>query len=91
MLSVQEAYDLGLVTTIAADSGVLSQAYEMAAQFAAGSKAALGEAKRLLHSGWNQSLETQMENESQAIAKIGQTTAFIEGLNAFLEKRKPNF
>ncbi|NGQ95777.1 enoyl-CoA hydratase [Brevibacillus sp. SYP-B805] len=91
VLSAQEALDLGLVTKIVPDGEVLAQANEMAAQFAEGARTALGEAKRLLHSGWNESLETQMEKESQTIAKMAQTPEAIEGITAFLEKRKPDF
>jgi 2-(1,2-epoxy-1,2-dihydrophenyl)acetyl-CoA isomerase len=91
LLSVQEAYELGIVTKIVPDREVLPVANEMAAQFAEGATSALGEAKRLLHSGWNQTLETQMENESQIIAKMAQSKEGIEGITAFLEKRKPNF
>jgi 2-(1,2-epoxy-1,2-dihydrophenyl)acetyl-CoA isomerase len=52
---------------------------------------AMGAAKRLLYSGWNHTLETQMENESQTIVKMAQTREGIEGITAFLQKRKPRF
>ncbi|GEN33923.1 enoyl-CoA hydratase [Aneurinibacillus danicus] len=91
VLSAQEAYELGIVTQVVPDTEVLTQANVTAAQLANGAKTALGAAKRLLHSGWNQTLETQMENEAQTLAKMAQTTEGIEGITAFLEKRTPNF
>jgi 2-(1,2-epoxy-1,2-dihydrophenyl)acetyl-CoA isomerase len=91
VLSAQEAYELGIVTQVVPDTEVLTQANVMATQLANGAKTALGAAKRLLHSGWNQTLETQMENEAQTLAKMAQTREGIEGITAFLEKRKPNF
>jgi len=45
----------------------------------------------LLHSGWTESLETQMENESQAIANSARTADAREGITAFLEKRTPKY
>ena len=52
---------------------------------------AFGRGKRLLHLSTTESLETQMENESQAIAQSGHTEDFAEGVRAFSEKRAPTF
>jgi 2-(1,2-epoxy-1,2-dihydrophenyl)acetyl-CoA isomerase len=45
----------------------------------------------LLHTGWNETLETQMEHESQAIASMAKTADTHEGISAFIEKRLPKF
>jgi 2-(1,2-epoxy-1,2-dihydrophenyl)acetyl-CoA isomerase len=45
----------------------------------------------LLHGGWTETLETQMENESQAIANSARTADAREGITAFLEKRTPKY
>jgi 2-(1,2-epoxy-1,2-dihydrophenyl)acetyl-CoA isomerase len=91
VLTAREAFDLGLATKVVPDGDAVAQAHELAAQLAAGAKAAMGEAKRLLYSGLQASLETQMENESQSIARMAQSPEGIEGITAFLEKRKPRF
>ncbi|MGW9100414.1 enoyl-CoA hydratase/isomerase family protein [Priestia megaterium] len=91
VLSAQEAYELGIVTQVVPDDQLLSQANALAAQLSNGAKTAIGAAKRLLHSGWNQTLETQMENEAQTITKMVQSGEGMEGISAFLEKRAPNF
>jgi 2-(1,2-epoxy-1,2-dihydrophenyl)acetyl-CoA isomerase len=70
---------------------VLSQAIALAAQLAAGAPKALGAARRLLHSGWSETLETQMENESQTIANMARTSDAHEAIKAFIEKRAPKF
>ncbi len=57
----------------------------------AGAPKALGAAKRLLYSGWTETLETQMEDESQTIAAMAHTSDTHEGIAAFLEKRSPKF
>ena len=64
---------------------------DMAAQLAAGPTAAFGRTKRLLLEGSSNSFETQMEKESRAIAKSVASEDGKEGLNAFLNKRKPVF
>ena len=68
-----------------------ARAEELARSLAQGPTGAFGSAKRLLHGGWNQTLETQMELESRAIAEAGGTADGQEGIRAFVEKRKAKF
>ena len=91
MFSAQEALQWGLITRVVPDNELLVQARAIAAQLAAGPTRAYGVSKRLLHSGWMETLETQMENESQAIANSARTLDAREGITAFLEKRPPKF
>lgn len=91
MLSAQEALQWGLITRVVPDEDLLTQAKAIAAQLASGPTKAYGTSKRLLHRGWLETLETQMENESQAIANSASTADAREGIQAFLEKRPPRF
>lgn len=91
MFSAQEALQWGLVTRVVPDNELLVQARAIAVQLAAGPTRAYGISKRLLHSGWMETLETQMENESQAIANSARTLDAREGITAFLEKRPPKY
>lgn len=90
-LSAAEALEWGLVNQVVADAEVLSTARTLAAELAQGATLALGAAKRLLDSGLNTSLETAMEDESQAIAAMARTEDGRGGIAAFLEKRQPHF
>lgn len=91
MFSAQEALQWGLVTRVVPDNELLAQARAIAVQLAAGPTRAYGVSKRLVHSGWAETLETQMENESQAIANSARTADAREGITAFLEKRPPKY
>jgi 2-(1,2-epoxy-1,2-dihydrophenyl)acetyl-CoA isomerase len=91
MFSAQEALQWGLVTHVVPDNELIAQARAIAVQLAAGPTRAYGISKRLLHSGWTETLETQMENESQAIANSARTADASEGIKAFLEKRPPKY
>jgi len=91
MFSAQEALQWGLVTRVVPDNELLKQAKALAIQLASGPTRAYGLSKRLLHSGWTETLETQMENESQAIANSARTRDAREGITAFLEKRPPKY
>ena len=91
VLSAQEALDWGLITRVVPEGELLSQAIACATQFAEGAPKALGAAKRLMHGGWSETLETQMENESQTIAAMTRSSDTHEGIEAFIEKRAPKF
>ncbi|HLY29546.1 MAG TPA: enoyl-CoA hydratase-related protein [Ktedonobacterales bacterium] len=90
-LSAQEAYDWGLVNIVTSDAELLSRAEALAAQLATGATYAQGVAKRLMRLSWNETLETQMATESQAIADAARLADAHEGIAAFLEKRPPRF
>ena len=87
VLSAREACEWGIVTEVVPPEKLESRAEELAL----GPTGAFGSAKRLLHGGWNQALETQMELESRAIAETGGTADGQEGIRAFAEKRKAKF
>jgi 2-(1,2-epoxy-1,2-dihydrophenyl)acetyl-CoA isomerase len=89
--SAQEALEWGMVTRVVSDKDLLAEARAVAAQLAAGPTRAYGASKRLLYSGWTETLETQMEHESQSIANSARTQDAHEGITAFLEKRSPKF
>jgi 2-(1,2-epoxy-1,2-dihydrophenyl)acetyl-CoA isomerase len=91
VLSAREACEWGIVTEVVPPEGLAARAEELARSLAQGPTGAFGSAKRLLHSGWNQSLETQMELESRAIAEAGGSADGKEGIAAFVEKRKARF
>jgi 2-(1,2-epoxy-1,2-dihydrophenyl)acetyl-CoA isomerase len=91
LFSAQEALEWGMVTRLVPDKDLLVEARAIAGQLAAGPTRAYGISKRLLHNGWVGTLETQMEHESQSIAKSARTEDAHEGITAFLEKRSPKF
>ena len=91
VLSAQEALDWGIVTRVVPDADLLTEARALAEKLAAGPTKALGASKRLLHNSWSETLETQMELESQSISNMAHTADGNEGIAAFLEKRTPKF
>jgi 2-(1,2-epoxy-1,2-dihydrophenyl)acetyl-CoA isomerase len=91
VLSAREACEWGIVTEVVPAERLAARAEELARSLAQGPTGTFGLAKRLLHSGWDQSLETQMELESRAIAEAGGTADGKEGITAFVEKRKAKF
>ncbi|WP_420405985.1 enoyl-CoA hydratase/isomerase family protein [Nisaea sp.] len=90
-LTADEAQDWGIVTRVVEDEDLASEATKLATRFASGPTRAYGGVKRLLASSFQQSVEAQMEDETRTIAELAQTEDGREGLDAFLNKRKPNF
>ncbi len=51
----------------------------------------IGLTKRLLNESFNNNLTQQLAREGELQNEAGQTYDYQEGVNAFLEKRKPIF
>ena len=90
-LSAQEAMEWGIVTRVVPDEDLYEEATALASRLAAGATKALGAAKRLLHTGLTETLETQLEHETQTIADMARTDDAREGIASFLEKRQAEF
>lgn len=91
VLSAAEALDWGLINAVHPDDEVLANARALAAKLARGPLNAFGGAKRLLIEGANSSLGEAMERESFAIANQALHPEAVEGIDAFLNKRRPDF
>jgi len=91
VLSAREALEWGLVTRVASDGELIDATRKLAEELAQGPTLALGRGKLLFHASTTESLETQMELESQSIAQSGHTEDFAEGVRAFAAKRPPSF
>lgn len=90
LLSATEALEWGLVNQVVPDADVLAESIRLAEQLAAGPLHAFGKTKRLVAQSVS-GLESQMVLESEGIAQQAATAEGQEGINAFLEKRKPRF
>jgi 2-(1,2-epoxy-1,2-dihydrophenyl)acetyl-CoA isomerase len=91
VLSARQALEWGLINQVVPDDQVLPAALEIARHLAKGPTLAFGAAKRLILSGATESLESQMEKESRAIAAMAGTVDGREGVAAFIGKRIPKF
>jgi 2-(1,2-epoxy-1,2-dihydrophenyl)acetyl-CoA isomerase len=91
VLTAKEAMEWGIVTRVVPDAELGPAVGQLARELAQGPTLAFGRGKRLFHASTTESLETQMELESQSIARSGHTEDFAEGVRAFAEKRAPAF
>lgn len=90
--SAQDALAAGLVNEVLPDFDALRAASrELAARLAAGPTRAYGEIRRLFQSSFTRSLEAQLEDEAQAIARCTHTDDAWQALEAVLTKRPVRF
>ncbi len=90
-LSGTEAVQWGLAYKCFDEAEFNAQGLALAQKLAAMPTIALAETKRLLNESWSQPLDMQLEAERQAQNFCSQTLDHQEGVNAFLEKRNPEF
>jgi 2-(1,2-epoxy-1,2-dihydrophenyl)acetyl-CoA isomerase len=89
-LTAQDALEWGIVSRVVPDDRVADEATALAQALAAGALGANGAAKRLMRESLGNSLETQMELETLALAENGARYG-AEGIAAFLAKRPAQF
>ena len=69
----------------------MQEAFNIATRLSQGPTAALAKTKMLLNQSPDNSLVPQLEAESNNLILSGKTKDLKEGLDAFIEKRKPEF
>ena len=91
VLSADEALEWGLINKIVDEENLAAITRELAEKFANGPTLAYGKVKALLNDSFANGLETQMELETRAISDMARSSDGREGIQAFLNKRKPEF
>ena len=89
-LSAQEAFEWGLVSEVV-EGDLAARAAELAAEWAARPTRGVALTKRLFEHAWDASLEEQLALEADLQQEATGTADFAEGVQAFLEKRPPEF
>lgn len=88
MISADRARETGLVNEVFSQEELLPKAKELASVIAANSPMGISEAIRAVNLS---DTDAGYEAEIMSFAKLFEMTDKQEGVNAFLEKRKPNF
>jgi 2-(1,2-epoxy-1,2-dihydrophenyl)acetyl-CoA isomerase len=91
VLDATEAERIGLLSRIVADDEVYDTALAAAQELANGPAAAYAATRRLLNASESSTLSDQLDAEAQSISQLSGTPTGIEGVDAFVSKRKPNW
>ena len=90
-IDAEEALSIGLVEYVVPDEELPQRALELAAQIAANSLPAVAATKRCVNQGLLDGFEAGLALERELRVQTGPGPDAIEGRNAFLEKRPPDF
>jgi enoyl-CoA hydratase/carnithine racemase len=90
-INAEEAYRIGLVNKVVPTGEALTAARDMAHTIAARAGVALRSIQQAVNRGLDTSLEAGLQIEAELFANIFQTDDAREGVDAFLNKRQPQF
>lgn len=90
-ITAEEAISIGLIEGITAHEDILATALEMAKSIASNGPIALRQAKTAINLGMQVSLTNALEIEHLCYKETIPTNDRMEGLEAFKEKRTPNY
>lgn len=87
----QKAVDIGLAHRAVEPDKLMDRSRELAGRLADMPTETLGRTKRLLNRSFDNSLEQQLETERREIAAAADSPDGREGVDAFLNKREPDY
>ena len=90
-ISSQLAVAWGLVTEVVPDGHSVKRSVEMIQEICERSVSSFAASKRLLTESFNTSFERQLEKERELLADCADHPNGKEGIEAFLQKRKPSY
>lgn len=90
-MAASEAQQRGLCTTVTPDAECVEAALELAGRLADLPTGALVATRRLIAESAQRSLRDGLDAEKAEQGRLGRTPEHREGVEAFLEKRKPDF
>ncbi|HEV2987154.1 MAG TPA: enoyl-CoA hydratase-related protein [Candidatus Angelobacter sp.] len=90
-IPAQEAATLGLVNKVVPLVELETTTAALAARLAAGPTKAYARTRKLLNSAFDRSFEEQLEQEAINFSECAATDDFADGVNAFVDRRKPVF
>lgn len=90
-IPAEKAREWGLVTRVVDDGTSLESARELLSEITRKSIHAFGVVKNLVNDSFHHSFERVLEKERDGLGRCGKHREGVEGIQAFLEKRKPDF
>lgn len=91
VFTADTALKYGLVNWVVQPNLLDEETKKILLRLAKGPTASYARAKKLVNESWQHTLENHLANEAEAFAACTTTVDFKQGVNAFLEKRKPEF
>lgn len=90
-IHAEEAERIGLIYRCVADDALMAEAEALARKLAEGPTVALGQMKRTIRQGLQSDFNTTLMMEANGQRVAGDSKDSVEGVMAFLQKRKAEF
>ena len=90
-VSAERAAQIGMINRVVAADNLMTEALLMARKLALAPTASIGRIKRMLNAGFSNDLRQQLDLEHELQIESGKSNDFKEGVQAFFEKRQPDF
>lgn len=90
-INARQALEIGLVNRVCEPGDLLPQAYEFANALAKRPPLAVSAVLKTVQTGIEQGLEVGLQAELDAVVQLGSSKDALEGIQAFFEKRPPEF
>lgn len=90
-VKADEAAQVGLAETVVDDGTALTAAREMAARLTGTAPLALLRVRELIDRATEHNFGEHLALEQQRVTELWDTADFVEGVSAFVQRRKPNF
>ncbi|HJL87307.1 MAG TPA: enoyl-CoA hydratase-related protein, partial [SAR324 cluster bacterium] len=90
-IDAETAERWGMIWLCVADEELQNRAETEALKLSKKAPLASAETKKLFQQSFERSLEEQLKQEGKAQQRMGRTEDYHEGVQAFLEKRPPQF
>lgn len=90
-IDAQESLEIGIVNAVVPNDQLMDTAREWAQDVADNAPVAVQTTKRMMRMGMEESYDTAVDHLMVHLSGLFQSEDFKEGLQAFMEKRKPKF
>jgi len=90
-VDANRAEQIGMINRVVAAENLMNEAMAMAQKLAFAPTASIGRIKKMLNASFSNDLSQQLELEHALQIESGKSNDFKEGVQAFFEKRQPNF
>ena len=90
-VSAEKALQIGMINRIVSAENLMEETLQSAKKLALAPTAAIGRIKQMLNATFSNDLAQQLDLEHKLQIESGRGNDFKEGVQAFFEKRQPNF
>jgi 2-(1,2-epoxy-1,2-dihydrophenyl)acetyl-CoA isomerase len=90
-IPAERALQIGMINRVIGQENLMNETLAMAKKLAFAPTASIGRIKRMLNASFANDLRQQLDLEHTCQIESGKANDFKEGVQAFFEKRQPNF